>query len=142
VKRTATVALLALYAWWASGVAPFTTLAYVLIAIPSLLMVVSYGALGALSPRRADIARYYRRRSGDASFATTSPWLAILVVAVVLEAVGLALGGRSRDVATLSTAVDHLLVAHWGRGLLYLAWLAIGARPIYRLWRRRRDVAP
>jgi hypothetical protein len=131
-----------LYAWWASGVAPFTTLAYVLIAIPSLLMVVSYGTLGAFSPRRVDIARYYRRRSEDASFATTSPWLALLVASVVLEAAGLALGGRSRDVATLSTAVDHLLVAHWGRGLLYLAWLAIGASPIYRLWRRRRDVAP
>ena len=131
-----------LYAWWASGVAPFTALAYVLIAVPSFLMVVSYGALGALSPRRADIARYYRRRSADASFASTFPWLAILVAAVVLEVVGLALGGRSRDVATLSSAVDHLLVAHWGRGLLYLAWLAVGASPIYRLWLRRRDVAP
>lgn len=124
----------AAYAWWASGIMPFTTTAYVLIAIPSVVMVAVYGALGALSPKRAEISRYYLARSSGATWTSTAPWLVLLVAAVALETVGLALGGRSPDVATLSTAVDHLLVNHWGRGLLYLAWLAAGAGPILRLW--------
>ena len=43
-----------------------------------------------------------------------------------LEAVGLALGGRSADVPTLSTVVDHALGWHLTRLLLFVGWLLIG----------------
>jgi hypothetical protein len=133
--------VLAAFAWWATGVRPFTTLAYVLIAIPSLLAVVIYALLGGLSPHRADVTAYYRRRSAGATPKTIGPWTGLLLVAVVLEVIGLALGGRSPNVATLSTTVDHLLVTHWGRWLLYDLWLAVGAGPLVRLRLARPEVA-
>jgi len=34
------------YAWWATGVAPFTVLSYVVVAVPSVALVVAYGAAG------------------------------------------------------------------------------------------------
>jgi hypothetical protein len=135
VKRVAVVVLVGVvYAWWASGVAPFTTLAYVLVAIPSLLALSVYVSLGALSPRRKDVRRYYHERSKAVTLKSVAPWLVVLALAIVLEVVGLALGGRSHDVPTLSTTVDHLLVWHWGRWLFYLAWLFSGVTPVFRLW--------
>jgi hypothetical protein len=65
--------------------------------------------------------------------------LGLFIVALALEIVGLALGGRSTAVPTLSTAVDHVLVAHWGRWLLFLWWLWIGARAIEGMSQRRRE---
>jgi DMSO reductase anchor subunit len=100
-------------------------------------MVISYVALGALSSGRADLTSYYRRRAGNATFANIAPWLLLLLAAVVLEVIGLALGGRSSTVPTLSTVVDHLLVRHVGRWLLYVTWMAVGTTPIWRLWLRR-----
>jgi hypothetical protein len=142
VKRVAAVVLMVVvYAWWASGVTPFTSLAYVLVAIPSLLAVVTYALLGGLSPWRKDVARYYQERAEGTTLKSVAPWIVVFVLAVALEAVGLALGGRSRDVPTLSTTVDHLLVWHWGRCLLYVAWLVMGAVPIVRLWQHRRREA-
>jgi hypothetical protein len=130
-----------IYAWWASGVRPFTTLAYVLIALPSLLVVVAYLSLGALSPGRSDVTRYYRERADGITLKNVAPWLVVVALVVALEVVGLALGGRSRDVPTLSTTVDHLLIWHWGRWLLYVAWLSLGVMPIVRLWQFRRREA-
>jgi hypothetical protein len=118
-------------------VRPFTTLAYVLIAIPSLAVLITYGVLGGLSTRN-DVARYYQERSRGATLANVTPWTVLLLAAVALEAIGLALGGRSTVVATLSTTADHLLVTHWGRWLLYDLWLAVGAGPLFRLARHRR----
>lgn len=129
------------YAWWASGVRAFTTTAYVLVAIPSLLALATYVSLGGLSPRRRDVTRYYHERAEGVSFKGVVPWLVVLVLAIALEVVGLALGGRSHEVPTLSTTVDHLLVWHWGRWLLYVAWLAVGVVPIIRLWQFRRREA-
>ena len=142
MKRVPTLAavltlVLLAYAWWATGVSPFTTIAYVLIAIPSLLVVLTYASLGGFSPRRADVMAYYRARSAGATPKSVEPWTGLLLIAVVLEVIGLALGGRSPNAATLSTTVDHLLVAHWGRWLLYDLWLAVGAGPLVRLRRAR-----
>jgi hypothetical protein len=146
VKRVPTFALalvlvLAGYAWWATGVRPFTTLAYVLITLPSLAVLSVYAALGGFSPRRADVAEYYRARSASATWRNVGPWTGLLIAAIVLETIGLALGGRSPTVATLSTTADHLLVAHWGRWLLYDLWLAVGAGPLLRLSTRTRSRA-
>jgi hypothetical protein len=142
MKRAPTLALASLvllaYAWWATGVRPFTTLAYVLIAVPSLAAIATYAVLGGCSPRRTDVTRYYRGRSAGATWRSVSPWTGLLVAAVALETIGLALGGRSHTVATLSTIVDHLLVFHWGRWLLYDLWLGVGALPLLRLGIRTR----
>jgi hypothetical protein len=140
VKRVAVLMLGAIaYAWWASGVTPFTTLAYVAVAVPAVLVVVTYASMGALSPRRLDVTRYYRARAGDAAFKGTVPWLTVLTLSLALEAVGLALGGRSHTVPTLSTMLDHLLVYHWSRWLVCLLWLGAGAWPLARLARRSRE---
>jgi hypothetical protein len=142
MKRVVAIVLVAVvYAWWTSGVTPFTTMAYVLIAIPSVIALAAYIMLGALSPWRKDVTRFYRENSEGVRLAAMVPWLVVLVLALALEVVALALGGRSRDVPSLSTTVDHLLVWHWGRCLLYLGWLCLGAVPIFRLWQfRRREV--
>jgi len=140
VKRTAFGVLVAVtYAWWATGIAPFTALSYVLVAVPVTALVASYAAMGALSPHRGDIGHHYRRCAGDASLKNVAAWLAVLVGAAALETAGLALGGRSRSVPTLSTTVDHLLVTHVGRWLLFVAWLWVGATALLRLGHRPRD---
>src|ERR1035437_10393236 len=66
------------YAWWATGVAPFTVLSYVVVAVPSVALVVAYGAAGGLAPNRSDVAEYYRRRARNASTTTALPWLGVL----------------------------------------------------------------
>ena len=62
------------------------------------------------------------------------------VAAVALECVGLALGGHSARVPTLSDAVDRLLDWHVGRCALFCLWIAVAARPLQRRrrWRMRR----
>jgi hypothetical protein len=125
------------YAWWAAGVRPFTTLSYVLVAIPSILAVVTCAAMGAFSRRRPDTANYYRMRAGHPSLTSIAPWLAVLICATVLEDIGLALGGRSQSFPTLSTAVDHLLATRWERSILYILWLLVGTN---WLWRMRREL--
>jgi hypothetical protein len=139
VKRLVAAAVITVaYAWWATSVAPFTAICYVLIAVPSVLAVVLYAAVGAFSRDRTDIARYYQARAGDSSFSSITPWLLVLCCVLALESVGLALGGRSPGVPTLSTAVDHLLVEHWERGILFVLWVWVGASPLWRLWRQRQ----
>jgi len=129
------------YAWWATGVAPFTVLSYVVVAVPSVALVVAYGAGGCLAPNRSDVAEYYRRRARNASTTTALPWLAILAAVVVLEGIGLLFGGRSPTVPTLSTTVDHLLSAHWGRFVLCGVWLSVGWCPVGSLAARARTGA-
>lgn len=121
------------YAWCATGVHAFSASAYVAVAVPSLVALVSYGVLGGFSTRRTDLARYYRTRARDSSWSSVAPWATIALLAVILESIGLALGGRSSTVPTLSTTLDHLLVDHWGRALLFIAWILVGASPLRRL---------
>ncbi len=125
------------YAWIATGVAPFTATAYVLVGVPSAAALVLYAGLGAFSVRQPSFDRLYFDAAARPTITRVAPWLAVLAGAVVLEAVGLSLGGRSKSVPTLSTEMDHLLVAHWGRCVLYVAWLALGAWPMRRLARLR-----
>jgi hypothetical protein len=131
--RAAVVVILAVYAWVVTGVHPFTSLSYVLIAVPSVAFVLAYGLLGGLSRRRADITAYYRRQSEGATLRSVTPWIALLIAAALLEVVGLLQGGRSTSVPTLSTAIDHLLELHWERFLFCLTWLIAGAVPVLAL---------
>jgi hypothetical protein len=127
------VVLVTVYAWLATGVAHFSALSYVVVAIPSLIVIGLFVFYGAGAGGEAGASHYYRRRSLGASLASLTPWLVVLGCAIALEIVGLALGGRSKSVPTLSTTVDHLLVTHWLRCLLFWAWLAVVALPLRRL---------
>ena len=131
-------ALVIAYAWYATGVTPFHVLSYVLVGIPSLIVVGLYVSLKTFSDGRAGVTHFYRGRSLGVSLQRITPWLVVVAAAVILEAVGLALGGRSKTVPTLSTELDHLLSTHWLRCVLLLAWLIVAAVPLRRLRAFRR----
>jgi hypothetical protein len=114
--------------------APFSVAAYVALSAPAALALLLYGALGGFSASPGGVTSHYRRRGTSTG---VLPWAIVVVVALGLEVAGLALGGRSQDVPTLSTTVDHLLVTHEGRSLLYLWWLWIGASAIVPIAIRR-----
>jgi hypothetical protein len=133
-------AIAVLYAWFATGLAPFSDAAYVALIVPAATALLVYSALGGFSASPGGISSYYRARGASARLL---PWTAVFAVALGLEIAGLALGGRSQDVPTLSTTIDHLLVTHWGRWLLYLWWLWIGVRGIvpHARWQQRRETS-
>ncbi|MGD0883192.1 MAG: hypothetical protein ABSB09_16635 [Acidimicrobiales bacterium] len=108
------------YAWWATGRHPFTAVAYGAVALPVVIAV----AASAAFPAR-------RRGSAEHVVATrpqraTLPWILFLVGGLALEGLGLALGGRSTLVPTLSTTVDHAMRWHWSRFVLFEVWVAVG----------------
>jgi hypothetical protein len=138
MKTAAFVVVTLGYAWVTASAHPFTTLSYCLVAIPSAALVVTYIRIGGLSADLGDVGAYFQRQSGEATLSTVTPWIAVLSAAVVLESVGLLLGGRSTSVPTLSTTVDHLLAYRWERCLLCVAWLSAGALPLFRLSRSLR----
>jgi uncharacterized membrane protein len=141
-RRRASATLLVIgglvYAWFASGVRSFSISAYVVLAVPSMVALLLYGALGGFSLRRVVVTNYYQARSSTMSWRSATPWVIVAGLALALESIGLALGGRSADVPTLSTTVDHLVVNHGGRFALLTLWLAVGASPIRRLLLLRR----
>ena len=145
------------YAWWATGVQPFTVGAYVAVGIP----VVSLTVL-AVAPGRSwsswpvpqgPAAAPPRTAAGAASAPASTPpdsrsglgdavpWIIILGAAVALECVALALGGRSAVVPTLSTVVDRGLRWHALRLLMFCGWLSIGGAPAVRVLLRLRHRA-
>jgi hypothetical protein len=133
--RTAGVAAAAgsaAYAWWATGLQPFTTSAYVAVGLPVALLTVLAG-VGLAGSRVETGAAADARGVGRLQLRTTFPWVLLLLLAVGLEAVGLLLGGRSADVPTLSTVVDHALGLHGVRFALFLGWLAVGWAPVARV---------
>jgi hypothetical protein len=130
------VVIIAAYAWLATSAHPFTSWAYVGVSLPVVVTLVLYSLRGGF--REPNASDHYRRRSTGV-VRTAAPWWGLFIAALTLEIVGLALGGRSKDVPTLSTTLDHLLVAHWGRWLLFLWWLWIGARAIDGMVRPRRE---
>lgn len=117
----------AAYAWWATGVAPFTTTAYVAVGIPVAVVALT----ASLDPRRDD-AMTAPRSPATGTFSAAVPWAVLGGVALVLELVALSLGGRSHTVPTLSTVVDHALSRHPMRFVLFSAWLAVAALPLVR----------
>src|ERR1700691_3904930 len=135
--RAAVTVILAGYAWVMTGVHPFTSLFYVLVGVPSVAVVVAYALSGGLSRRRSAVNAYYQRHAEGATLRSVTPWIALLIAAVLLEVVGLLLGGRSTNVPTLSTAIDQLLKLHWERFLFCLTWLLAGAFPVLELLQLR-----
>ncbi len=137
-STTAATGAMVVYAWWATGLVPFTGRAYLAVALPSLVLIVAYGLVGGWGGTGSAVAGYYRQRTGEATLADAVPWLVILFAGLTVEAVGLLLGGRSPIVPTLSTTVDHLLVTHVGRFALFAIWLLIGFSAVDRLLTARR----
>lgn len=133
-----TTVLLGSYAWITAGVAPFRALCYVLVAVPSVTFVSAFVVLGGFSPGNSNVNAYCQHRGASGTTTTVAPWLALLLAALILETLGLLLGGHSTGVPTLSTTVDHLLARQWERSLFCMAWLLAGAVPLRRLWRLSR----
>jgi hypothetical protein len=128
-----TVAALAAYAWWATGVTPFTGGAYVAVGVP----VVTVAVAAALDRRPVGTDPVPTRSRHAGGFRAALPWVLLGAVALVLELVALSLGGRSHDVPTLSTVVDHALGRHPQRFVLFCVWLAVAAVPLLRRRQRR-----
>ncbi len=126
-RRLAAFALIsAAYAWYATGLRPFTNSAYkAVFAAPAILL-----AFGLLSPAGRRTPRH------PLTLRAVAPWVALAAAAGCLEAIGLALGGRSPVVPTLSTVVDHALRWHASRFVLFLGWLKLGTGPLSGPWRR------
>jgi hypothetical protein len=55
-----------------------------------------------------------------------------------IEAAGLALGGKSAQVPTISTVVDHAIAWHFVRFVLFAGWLAVCVAPLARKMPLRR----
>jgi hypothetical protein len=106
------------YGYWATGRAPFGAAAYVAVGIPV--------ALAAAAVLRGRGWSTPRQTPALVTVRSAWPWLLIAGLMVGLEIVGLALGGRSATVPTLSTVVDHALAWHLVRLLLFAGWLLIG----------------
>ena len=126
------VAGVAVYAWWATGVPPFTLRAYIAVGVPALvlLLVATIGpATGRVTVTPATVSSWAHRPR------RVFPWLILFMLAVALESVGLALGGRSQAVPTVSTVIDHALSQHVVRFILFCVWLAAGWTPLLRTMR-------
>jgi hypothetical protein len=135
VKSALGVLVLAAYAWESAGVRPFTATSYVLVAIPVVAFIAAYAWLGGLSRRDVEVNAYYQAESDGTTLSDVAPWLALVSAAIVLEIIGLALGGRSPRVPTLSTTTDNLLRSQWERSVICFIWLMIVAVPLSRLHR-------
>jgi hypothetical protein len=135
-----TVAAVAAYAWWATGVTPFTGAAYVAVGIPVALVAVGTAVGG----RRDDTMSGSRSPATGTFVGAALPWAALGGLALTLELVALALGGRSHTIPTLSTVVDHALRRHPVRFVLFSAWLALAGVPLalMPLMRRCRGPGP
>jgi len=120
----------AIYAWWATGVPPFTLPAYIAVGLPALMLLVA----AIIGPAPGRVEAISATLPGAASMPQrVFPWVILVVLAVSLEGLGLALGGRSQAVPTLSTVTDHALFRHVVRFILFCAWLAAGWAPLLRL---------
>ena len=117
----------ALAGWWVTGLRPFTITDYVAVGL-------SVAGLVAVVVVRSRGLGHSIEWPGQATFSLRSafPWVVLVALGVGLEGVGLALGGRSARVPTLSTVVDHALAWHGLRFVLFCAWLAVGWVPALR----------
>jgi hypothetical protein len=131
------VAVGVVYSWWATGLRPFTATAYVAVGIP--VLVVALGAVIAARRASGPPGNGRWRTTNRVQAAPTgpvwrqaAPWIVIGCAGLGLEIAGLALGGRSARLPTLSTVADHALRWHGTRWVLFVAWLACGAALVGR----------
>jgi hypothetical protein len=125
VVGLALVALVA-YAWWGTGTRPFTLVADLAVGIPVVLVAVM------AFPDRESVPD-----APPTALRRILPWLLLGGAAVTLEAIALALGGRSRAFPTLSTVIDQALAWHAARSGLFVIWMLAAAWPFGRRLRKR-----
>lgn len=127
---------LAAYAYWATGLRPFTVSCYAAVGIPVAVVT------AALFTRHAtELSGGRRRHRGQVlGLHGVVPWLVGALLAAGLEGLALGLGGRSSAVPTLSTVIDHALAWHVLRLVLFTAWLLIGSAPLLSVMRGSRRV--
>jgi hypothetical protein len=147
VRRTATWTLAAVaiavgYGWWATGVQTFTTVAYLAVAIPAVVVLTASLVTGRMTERAPSTPATDQRGGAATSGRSTLPLAAVVVAAVVLEIIGLALGGHSSTVPTLSDVADRAIARHLLRAIAFGLWLAIGTSgAVARLRHRTSGVA-
>ena len=118
----------ALAGWWVTGLRPFTITAYVAVGFGVAALVVV-----AVAVRSRGLGHSIEKpRHATITLRSVFPWVVLGVLGIGLEGLGLALGGRSTGVPTLSTVVDHALVWHGIRFVLFCGWLAMGWVPALR----------
>jgi len=122
LPMVAGAAAVALAGWWVTGLRPFTITAYVAVGLSVAPLVV---VAAVVRPRGLG---HSVEKPGYATFTLHSvlPWVVLGALGIGLEGLGLALGGRSAGVPTLSTVVDHALAWHGLRFVLFCGWLAMG----------------
>jgi hypothetical protein len=129
--RVALLAAVLGASWWATSLRPFSPAAYLAVAAGATATAAARhlagrrrsGPPGLVGPR----ASLGARALADAPpVRAWLPWAALGIAATTLEAVGLARGGRSRTVPTLSDVADRLLSPHPVDALAFAAWLVLG----------------
>jgi hypothetical protein len=109
---------------WASGRHPFTFSGYAAVLVPVAVVGVCMLTAGRGRPAPDGVrARVSLRQRWF--------WIVLIGAGLVLEAVALALGGRSPRVPTLSTVADQALRWREMRFALFCCWLAL-AGPLVR----------
>ena len=127
------LAVTALWSWWTAGARPFGATAYAAVGVPACVLVVAVVALGVAPARIRRASACFGSRARAVPSRVRVAWLVWLGAVVGLEAAALALGGRSRTLPTLSTALDHLLASQASRAVLVAGWLACGGVGLARL---------
>ncbi|MFZ1063208.1 MAG: hypothetical protein WAN30_07030 [Acidimicrobiales bacterium] len=126
------------YGWWITGVTPFTPRSYVLVAVPIAIILLCHLVTG-FRPRQPAGALQPARVARTNTDHRLSAWWILLLLVVLLESLGLALGGRDSDVPTLSTVLDYVLKTHVARSLAFCLWVLLGANPVLSDRRRVLD---
>jgi hypothetical protein len=112
-RGLAVVALVAAYAWWAVGLAPFTW--------PATVAVVGAGAAAAAW------GAWYRRAAArgapGAPAARVAPWVALAAVAAVWQLAAYLQHPRD-DHPTLSSLANATLDSQVARAVAFVVWLA------------------
>jgi len=136
LRRVVAGAALIAYSWWASGARPFTWVAYVAVGIPIVIVaVLAMRGTAFAGPRRHGASQFADQA---VTLRSTWPWILLVVVMIGIEAAGLALGGKSAQVPTISTVVDHAIAWHFVRFILFAGWLAVCVAPLARKMPLRR----
>lgn len=123
VARLVGLAAALAFAGWASGARPFTTLANIEIAIPSVLFLAAL-VLERRWPERGPWRRLPATRPESDGGAAL--WLVVIALLVAVELVNYFHGGPRADYPTVSSALNTLFANRAAKATGFFAWLVIG----------------
>jgi hypothetical protein len=131
-RTAAAWAALLAWAWWATGVRPFTWPARVALALPSLVVLgAAFRRRGGRPPLRVWLAGWRRLLGAPPPRRPPGLLAGAVVWGALVAAIGAwelaALFGQPRpDHPTLSSISGPVLAVHPARFLVFLLWLALG----------------